>query len=137
MFQHILVPVDLTSRNRRSLELAGTLCAAGGEVTVLHVIEMLDLPLEDLEEFYERLHDRAVREVDEMAKPLFEAGIAVLERISYGRRLPEILQHAEENPTDLIVMSSRPIDRSEPSSGFASLSHQVAILSQVPVLLVR
>jgi len=137
MFEHILVPVDLTSRNRRAIELAGTLCAGEGEVTVLHVIETLDLPFEDLEEFYERLHDKAVREMDEMVRPLFDAGLQVLERISYGNRLREIVAHSEHNPTDLIIMSSRPIDRSGASPGFASLSHQVAILSQVPVLLVR
>ncbi len=137
MFQHILVPADLTDRNRRALEMAGQLCGAEGEVTVLHVIEMLDLPFEDLEDFYERLHEKAVREIDDMVQPLFQAGLPVQVRISYGHRLQEIVRHSEENPTDLIVMSSRPLDRAEPSSGFASLSHQVAIVARSPVLLVR
>ena len=137
MFQHILVPVDLTDRNRRALETAAALAGADGEVTLLHVIEMLDLPFAELEDFYERLHERAARELDEMADPVSRAGVAVIQRISYGSRLREIIGHADESATDLIVMSSRRLDRAEPAAGFASLSHQVAILAQVPVLLVK
>ena len=137
MFQHILVPVDFTDRNRRALETAAALAGANGEVTLLHVIEMLDLPFNELEDFYQRLHDRAASELDEMAEAVAHTGVAVIQRISYGNRLREIIGQADGNTTDLIVMSSRRLDRSEPTAGFASLSHQVAILSQVPVLLVK
>jgi nucleotide-binding universal stress UspA family protein len=137
MFDHVLVPVDLTDRNRRALEAAVRLAGEDGEVTLLHVIETLDLPFDELEDFYQRLHDRAQAEMDQMVEPLSVSGQAVIQRISYGHRLREILGHAEENPTDLIVMSSRRLERSERPTGFATLSHQVAILSQVPVLLVK
>lgn len=137
MFQHILVPVDFTDRNRRALETAATLAGADGEFTLLHVIEMLDLPFNELEDFYQRLHDRAASELDEMAEAVSHTGVAVIQRISYGNRLREIIGHTDGNTTDLIVMNSRRLDRSEPAAGFASLSHQVAILSQVPVLLVK
>ena len=137
MFQHILVPVDFTDRNRRVLETAAGLAGAEGEVTLLHVIEMLDLPFNELEDFYQRLHDRAAGELDEMAEAVSHTGVTVIQRISYGNRLREIIGHTDGNKTDLIVMSSRRLDRTEPATGFASLSHQVAILSQVPVLLVK
>lgn len=137
MFQHVLVPVDLTARNRRALETAGRMVGEDGEVTLLHVIETLDLPFDELEDFYQRLHDRAHVAMDEMAVPLSESGLTVIQRVSYGNRLREILGSAEANPTDLIVMSSRRLDPSSAPLGFATLSHQVAILSQVPVLLVK
>jgi len=137
MFDHVLVPVDLTDRNRRALEVAAGLTGEDGEVTLLHVIETLDLPFEELEDFYQRLHDRAQVQMDQMAEPLSISGVRVIQRVSYGARLREILAHAAESPTDLIVMSSRRLDRSEAPVGFATLSHQVAILSQVPVLLVK
>ena len=137
MFDHILVPVDLTDRNRRALEAAARLAGEDGEVTLLHVIETLDLPFDELEDFYQRLHDRAHVEMDQMTEPLSISGVTVIQRVCYGNRLREILGYAEENPTDLIVMSSRRLEMSEPPAGFATLSHQVAILSQVPVLLAK
>ncbi len=137
MFQHVLVPVDLRDRNRRALQTAGRMAGSDGEVTLLHVIETLDLPFDELEDFYQRLHDRAHAAMDEMAEPLSTSGRTVSQRVSYGNRLREILGYAEENLTDLIVMSSRRVDPSDAPTGFATLSHQVAILSQVPVLLVK
>ena len=137
MFDHVLVPVDLTDRNRRALEAAARLAGENGEVTLLHVIETLDLPFDELEDFYQRLHDRAQVEMDQMADPLSVSGVTVVQRVSYGNRLREILAHAEDNSVDLIVMSSRRLEISEAPTGLATLSHQVAILSQVPVLLVK
>ena len=137
MFQHVLVPVDLTDRNRRALDTAARLAGEAGEVTLLHVIETLDLPFDELEDFYQRLHDRAHVGMDQMAEPLSVSGLTVIQRVSYGSRLREILGYAEENLTDLIVMSSRRLEPSEAPTGFATLSHQVAILSQIPVLLVK
>lgn len=137
MFQHVLVPVDLTDRNRRALDTAARLAGEDGEVTLLHVIETLDLPFDELEDFYQRLHDRAHVGMDQMAEPLSVRGLTVIQRVSYGSRLREILGHAEQNLTDLIVMSSRRLEPSEAPTGFATLSHQVAILSQIPVLLVK
>lgn len=137
MFDHVLVPVDLTDRNRRALEAAARLAGDDGEVTLLHVIETLDLPFDELEDFYQRLHDRAQVQMDQMAEPLSVSGVSVIQRVSYGNRLREILGHAEDNPTDLVVMSSRRLERTEAPTGFATLSHQVAILSHVPVLLVK
>ena len=137
MFQHVLVPVDLTDRNRRALDTAARLAGEDGEVTLLHVIETLDLPFDELEDFYQRLHDRAHVGMDQMAEPLSVRGLTVIQRVSYGSRLREILSYAEQNLTDLIVMSSRRLEPSEAPTGFATLSHQVAILSQIPVLLIK
>jgi len=137
MFQHVLVPVDLTDRNRRALDTAARLAGEDGEVTLLHVIETLDLPFDELEDFYQRLHDRAHVGMDQMAEPLSVSGLTVIQRVSYGSRLREILSYAEQNLTDLIVMSSRRLEPSEAPTGFATLSHQVAILSQIPVLLIK
>ena len=137
MFEHVLVPVDLTDRNRRALEVAARMAGDPGEITLLHVIETLDLPFDELEDFYQRLHDRAQVGMDQMAEPLSTAGVSVNQRVCYGNRLREILAYSEQNASDLIVMSSRRLDPSDAPAGLASLSHQVAILSQVPVLLVK
>lgn len=137
MFDRILVPVDLTDRNLRALRMAASLVGEEGEVTLFHVIETLDLPFDELEDFYQRLHDRAQAEMDRMAEPVSEGGVPVVQRISYGNRLREILAFAIEDDSQLIVMSSRRLDPKDAPTGFATLSHQVAMLSQVPVLLVK
>ncbi len=50
MFQHVLVPVDFTEKNRRALEIAINLAQIGaGTVSMLHVIELIvDTPVESV-----------------------------------------------------------------------------------------
>lgn len=138
MFERILLPVDFTSKNARALEAARAL-ARGREVqvTLLHVIETLDLPFDELEDFYRKLHDAAAGKLDGLAQDLAGPGIDVVQHVAYGRRVPEIVAYAQENEADLIVLSSRRLNLEEPPTGLASISHQVAILAQTPVLLVK
>ncbi len=83
MFQRMLVPVDLTQKNAHAVETARDLAAErGGTVTLLHVIETLNLPFEELEGFYARLEEKARRAMDEMAAPLQEAGFSFMRRVS-------------------------------------------------------
>ena len=138
MFQKILVPVDLTPKNARAIATAGELAASGGgHVTVFHVIETLDLPWEEVEDFYERLEQRARAEMDEMSEPLARRGISHRQEIAFGKRAEEVVAHAEEHEFDLIVMSSHRIDLENPATGWTTLSYKVAILAQCPVLLVK
>lgn len=138
MFQRILVPVDLTQKNTHAVETARDLAAeSGGTVTLLHVIETLDLPFEELEGFYARLEEKARRAMDEMAAPLQEAGLSFARRVSYGRRAEEIVDFAAEEDSDLIILSSHRIDLENPGSSWTTLSYKVAILAQCPVLLVK
>ena len=56
MFQHILVPVDLSDRTRCARGRAAEL-AQGGRVTLLHVIETLrGVEYDELEDFYSSWH---------------------------------------------------------------------------------
>ena len=138
MFQRILVPVDLTQKNTHAVETARDLAAeSGGTVTLLHVIETLDLPFEELEGFYARLEEKARRAMEEMAEPLQEAGLSFARRVSYGRRAEEIVDFAAEEDSDLIILSSHRIDLENPGSSWTTLSYKVAILAQGPVLLVK
>ena len=137
MFNRIVVPVDLTEKNAAALGAARQLAPAGGEITLLHVIETLDLPFEELEDFYAQLHDRASAELDAMAESLADAGLRIDVRVSYGKRVPEIIEHTAKIGADLIIMSSRPVDLENPAGHVGTISHQVAVLAQVPVLLLK
>lgn len=137
MFEKILVPVDLTRKNERAVETAAELAAAaGGEVALLHVIEPLDLPFEELEEFYAELERRAEEAMTGLAARLKEAGLEPRMHVVYGDRAREIVAFAHEEGFDLVVLTSHELQVEDPSS-LGTISHKVAVLSRTPVLLVR
>ena len=60
MFDEIVVPVDLTPKNERAVEVARDLAKSfSSKVVLFHVIETLDLPCDELREVYDRLQARA------------------------------------------------------------------------------
>jgi nucleotide-binding universal stress UspA family protein len=138
MFENILVPVDLTDENLRAIETSRDLALeTGGEVTFIHVIETLDLPFEELAAFYDRLEANAVQTMRELAEPVRAAGVRMHQRIEYGKRAETIVEFAEENDVDLIILNSHRVRLDDPSSGWATLSYKIAILARCPVLLVK
>lgn len=138
MFENILVPVDLTDENLRAIETSLDLALeTGGGVTFIHVIETLDLPFEELAAFYDRLEKKAIETMRELAEPLRTAGVRMHQRIEYGKRAETIVQFAEENEMDLIILNSHRVRLDDPGSGWATLSYKIAILAQCPVLLVK
>lgn len=138
LFEKILVPVDLTQKNRHAVEMAAELGAAsGGSVTLLHVIELLDLPFEEVEDFYRQLEERAADAMGKLAEPLVEREVDHDQHVRYGDRAAEIVTFAQEEGFDLVLLSSHRADLEEPARNWASLSHKVAILAQTPVLLVK
>lgn len=138
MFTKILVPVDLTEKNRGAVATARDLAGgSGGSVTLFHVIETLDLPFDELEDFYARLERRAADGMDELAALLRDAGVEVVQQVNYGDRAAEIVEYAEEGDFDLVVMSSRRFDPEERARNWATVSHKVAITARTPVLLVK
>ncbi len=137
MFERILVPVDLTDRQTRAIRIAGDLAGSTGVVGLLHVIETLDLPFEELEDFYRGLEAKAMDALLGMAAPLREAGVAFDPNVRYGDRAEEILGFAVEDGADLIVLLSHKVDLEDPGAGWTTLSYKIAIMAQCPVLLIK
>lgn len=138
-FQHILVPLDFTDKNAAALDIAFELAVANqARVTLLHVIELIDLPDDDdIREFTDRLRIRADRELELRAQRFAEAKLQVDWKIRYGNRAREIADDEVERGADLIVMSSHNVDADRAARSLASVSYQVAVLSKCPVLLVK
>jgi len=141
-FRDILVPVDLTDRNREAIELARQLAKPGdGTVRLLHVIEVIPgLPEEEERKFYDRLDERARKHLVELGERLEKEGVRFAVEIGYGSRAGEILKRASEIPCDLIVLSSHRVSSlsvEKPGEGWGTLSYQIAILSPCKVLLVK
>ncbi len=138
-FQHILIPLDFTEKNLAALNIAFDLAIAeNARVTLLHVVEQVSGEVDaELSEFYHRLKTRAESELESRSQRFDLAGIDVDCKIRIGQRLHEIVTDSIERSADLIVMSSHKPDLTRPLQTWATLSYQVSVLCQCPVLLVK
>lgn len=137
MFQKILVPVDFTEKNHAALETAASLVRrSGGELILLHVIEELDLPFEEVEDFYARLETEARKDMDGFLGRVVDEGVPASGQVTYGKRAPEIVEFAETRDVELVVMTSHRVSPRK-DERFMTISHQVAIFAPCPVLLLR
>jgi nucleotide-binding universal stress UspA family protein len=141
VFRKILVPVELSDKDERAVEAARALAeangAAGTEVVLLHVIETLDLPFEELEDFYGKLEARAAEVMDGLAASLASSDVDVVHRIAFGSRVPEIMAHADEMGVDLVILVARRVDPADPGTAWSGIAYQAAILAGVSVLLLK
>jgi nucleotide-binding universal stress UspA family protein len=138
VFHRLLVPVDLTAKNQRAVEVARDLARqSGGEVFLMHVIETLDLPFAELEDFYSRLEVQATERLQPFARLLDEDGVRFSGHIVYGKRAEKVLEFAEDHSADLIILDSHRIEPGKLGKGFATLSYHIAIAASCPVLLVK
>lgn len=138
MFKHILVPMDLSDRHQQALEVAARLAREShGEVTLLHVIEIIPGAWPQEHDFYKRIAEIAHNHLTSLGRTLEAGQVLGRKEIVYGHRAHEIVCYALEAGIDLIVLTSRRIDPNDPNAGWGPVSHQVGILAQCPVLLVK
>jgi nucleotide-binding universal stress UspA family protein len=142
MFKRILVPVDFTEKSVRTVRTAGRIASASGrgaQVTLLHVIERIaDDESGALRSFYRGLEKNARAKMQPLSRDLERKKVGVAGQIVYGNRVAEILRFAQENRSDLIVMSSHKLPLRRPTvESWGTISYKVGILSRCPVLLVK
>jgi nucleotide-binding universal stress UspA family protein len=138
-FKNILVPVDFTDKNLPAIQVAVELgTASGGMLTLLHVIETIDLNTDAvLQQFYDKLQKRAEVGLDDLSQQYANAEVQIHQKVRYGKRLAEIVGEATEGRFDLVVMASHRPDIRRPFETWSTLSYQVSALCQCPVLLVK
>lgn len=139
MFQRILVPLDIAQKNQPALAAAAELARQNkATILLMHVIERIEhVPDEELKSFYDRLEQAAQHELSVAAQTLAEQGIAASTHIVFGRRAEEVVRFAIENHADLIVLRSHRYDPQTAKFPVGTLSHQLAVLAQCAVLLVK
>jgi len=139
LFRIIVVPVDLTDRNRAAVEMAAKLSIPSqGTIHLLHVIETIPgFTVEDESEFYGRLEKRATEHLDSLSAPLRERGVRFEADVIYGPRAKTIIEEALRVGADLLVIQSHRIDGERRGGGLGTLSHQVGLFAPCPVLLVK
>ena len=93
MFDHILVPTDLTDRTADTIDtLKGLLGDRPVKVTLLHVIrEIPETNPEEFREFYAGLEERSASKLAELAARLDKPGIEISRAVIYGHPAVENL----------------------------------------------
>jgi nucleotide-binding universal stress UspA family protein len=138
VYEHFIVPVDLSQRNASAVETAKEFALlTKGRLTLLHVIETLDLPYEEMADFYKRLEDEAAMKLESACETLVDSGLDFERQILLGDPATEIVEFAAQSSDSLIVLRSHSVDPSAPTLGWATLSYKVAILATSPILLVK
>lgn len=139
MFRVILVPADLTNRNRDAVEMAAKLVnPRDGIVHLLHVIETIPgFTVEEEKGFYERLEQAATRHLEALARPLEARKLRWEADVAYGPRAKTIVDEAATLGADLIIIQSHRVDPARREESFGTLSYQVGIFARCPVLLMK
>ena len=138
VFERIMLPVDLSDRHGRAVEVAAGLAKqSGGEVILLHVVEILPgLPRKEEPAFYGRLENKARMHLQAIAQRLSKLKIRCKAIVTYGHRAKEVVEQAEALEVDLIVLTAPEAQARNPTS-WGSLSWKIAVLCRRPVLLVK
>jgi nucleotide-binding universal stress UspA family protein len=139
MFEHILVPIDLSDRNTRTLAVAAALAErVRARVTLLHVVHRVrHIAAGELAGFYRRLEALSRRRLERAARPLVVRGLRVRTEVIVGEPATAIVAAAARRRANLIVMGSHRIVPGRPGRGWGTTSYKVGILCRCPVLLVK
>ena len=139
MFKNILVPTDLTDRDRKAMEIAVRMAHQDtGKITLLHVIETIeDAQTEDFQKFYKQLGTRSGQKMDLVINQYRKGDLVIEKQILFGRRVHEIINFAAHSDVDLIIMSSHRLDAENLTEGWGTISFKVGVLSHCPVMLVK
>jgi nucleotide-binding universal stress UspA family protein len=138
-FGHLLVPLDLSSRNARAVRLAGDLARReGARVTLLHVVHRIEaLPAGELGTFYARLRRKAEAALRTHARRLVRLGVACRVEVLLGTPATAIVEYAARRRVDLIVMGSHRINPRARPARWGTTSYRVGVLCRCPVLLIK
>ncbi|MCB1008536.1 MAG: universal stress protein [Acidobacteria bacterium] len=137
MFERILVPVDLTPKNRLAVEGACRVLLPDGELVLVHVVEKLADDNAELESFYRLLESKAREELSGLMARADELGARARSEVLLGHRGEEIVRAAERERADLIVLASHRVDPERPLAEGLSLSYRIALFAPCPVLLMK
>lgn len=138
-YEHLLVPIDWSDRDQRALEAALEMAAQHqARTTLIYVIESIDAgDEEELKSFYAEVEDSVRERLQTLVRRFQQAGLMARPEIVVGHKARTIVQYTATESVDLIVMQSERVDLQHPEQGLSSLSHQVSLFCQCPVMLIK
>ncbi len=138
-FGKVLIALDGSEASLAAARRGAALARYCGAEVVLchcrrHVPELLGEP------YYQRMLDLALSEADEVLQPfrelLSESGLAFEERVLEGDPARRIVEAAQVEQCDLIVVGTRGLSDFE-GLVLGSVAHKVLVSAPCPVLAVR
>jgi len=141
MYDRILVPTDGSDCADSAVEHAIDIAAQyDAELHVLSVVDSRDMshsaPAISPEQIEETLRERAEAVVDEVAERASDAGVEVVTAVEPGLPDNVVVEYAEENDCDLVVMGTHGRTGLERYL-LGSVTERTVRRSSVPVLTVR
>jgi len=139
MFHKILLPIDLSDRHGRAVEMAAQLAGqSNGEIILLHVIDVIrGLDADEEKSFYGRLKKLAAAHLEKIGNLVKQKHVPFRQKILLGNRGAETVRYARENAIDLIIVTTPPVDPEQIATGWGSLSCKIGLAAACPVLLVK
>jgi nucleotide-binding universal stress UspA family protein len=139
VFKRILVPIDLSDRNTRTIDVALELARQNRALVILcHVIQSVrDVPSAELRKFYNRLEATSAGTLARVAKRFKAREVPADTVVCIGEPAREIVRLAAGRRIDLIVMGSHKVRAGRWATGWGTISYKVGIFCRCPVLLVK
>lgn len=136
MYRNILVPLNRTKFDEDAVDTAINLAKTyNGNITLIHVFEILPLLKKDREIEYKNLKDKSVTYLNPIKEKIEGQKIPAKVEIKTGQPGLVICKYIEENNIDLVVV---PVyDRDKATIYVGSLADMLFKHSPKPVLIVR
>jgi nucleotide-binding universal stress UspA family protein len=142
-FRHILAPTDFSEYSKQAVASALELAKKfGAKLSILHVVELPPYPVEGYvppsvtTTFMEDLEREASQELAQLAPEAESTGVEVARLVTVGSPYRKIIDMAEADAVDLIVMATAG------RTGFSrlvmgSIAERVVRTASCPVLTIR
>lgn len=137
MFERILIPTDGSQPARDAAETGMDLAVEqGATVHILYVVTPIHAGEGGTGQVIEAMRDAGERTVSELAEEAEARGLEVATQVTMGTPHQHILEYAETNDIDVVVMGTH----GRTGLGrylLGSVTEKVVRLSDVPVLTIR
>ena len=140
-YKKILFPTDLSEESKTIATHVKIMAEKfGAEVTIVYVVGVghyysaLEVPSAGLANFEAEVISAAENQIESFAETEFK-GMNVKTRVFTGNPADEIVNYAEKNGSDLIIMGHSRAGLERVLLG--SVAHRIVKLSAVPVMIVR
>jgi nucleotide-binding universal stress UspA family protein len=134
VYDTILVPTDGSDAAAAALEPAFELATTtGATVHALYVVEPVYSAEYNVQEIYDALREEANRVLEDIAERGEAAGVEVVTAVENGTAHRRILEYADENGVDVVVMATH----GRTGIGrylLGSVTEKIVRLSDAPVL---
>lgn len=139
MYKKILLATDGSEHSKRATENALHIgkCSSGSKVEIVYVIDHDKVKSDVLSNWNTAeigdKHKNRLKDIEKMAK---DSNVAYETKILYGEPGPVIVDYANKNNVDVVVIGSRGLNGLQ-EFVLGSVSHKVAKRANSPVLIVK